>query len=435
MSKLLIGSIKDRLDIASNKSTTSEILDVLAKDGNDLVVQEVSRHKNILSDTLDALSVHHDTQVLLNVANHPNTLIGTLKKMYGIHQYNWVNSVIVKRVGLEVMRKYLKEKDVELNDEEPASVKLENISKKDLDNLGKWVDSDNDEGGYSIDKIRVNINSNDYIFESADNDFEQKPDNIVVYNYWNHQEHITSGTREAIWENFLLPAKKEKENVILKNKINLDDKFGAGFLGGVDIVMWDRTVMEFRDYKRVGTINNNVITLSPDYQDNNQAIEFARNKVISHSYTSIMNMPINAKFPYAPKDIQEIATKIQSLEETIENFLNLKNIIDITNPNFKQNSDKSFKQHKIQMMLEINYLEHGEILGHDISKKEEFYNLLRENFDVDVNFKQTDDLNTIHEVKDGGMSSVKDYATRCDDTCGTIEDIIAMSTPVRDLEQ
>jgi len=58
-------------------------------------------------------------------------------------------------------------------------------------------------------------------------------------------------------------------------KKSLSEKFGASFMGGVDLVMWDRTVLENRDYKRVGIINNGVATLSPDYQDDYDAKLYA----------------------------------------------------------------------------------------------------------------------------------------------------------------
>jgi len=67
-----------------------------------------------------------------------------------------------------------------------------------------------------------------------------------------------------------------KEEIHKKELGMNSQKFGAGHLGGVDIVIWDRTVLENNDYKRVGVINDGVCELTPDYYSDSEAIEFAK---------------------------------------------------------------------------------------------------------------------------------------------------------------
>ncbi len=108
----LKSSFTERLNMASGSKTPAPILDVLADDEHVLIVQNVSNHKNTSGPTLEKLSSHHDKQVRLNIANHPNTATETLKKMHGANQHNWVNMVVVERVGLQEMKNYINEKKV-----------------------------------------------------------------------------------------------------------------------------------------------------------------------------------------------------------------------------------------------------------------------------------------------------------------------------------
>ncbi|WP_152633281.1 hypothetical protein [Aliarcobacter butzleri] len=80
-----------------NEDTTSnqfDLEDITKKDSN------------ISAAYLDVLSTHRHQQILLNVANHPNTTEKTLLSMYGPAQYNWVNNVVVNRVGNKRLKSY-----------------------------------------------------------------------------------------------------------------------------------------------------------------------------------------------------------------------------------------------------------------------------------------------------------------------------------------
>lgn len=74
---------------------------------NQFALEDITKKdSNISAAYLDVLSTHRHQQILLNVANHPNTTKETLLSMYGPAQYNWVNNVVVKRVGSKKLKSY-----------------------------------------------------------------------------------------------------------------------------------------------------------------------------------------------------------------------------------------------------------------------------------------------------------------------------------------
>ena len=73
-------------------------------------------------------------------------------------------------------------------------------------------------------------------------------------------------------------------------------KFGAGHAGGVDTFLWDRTVSENNDYKRVGIIDNGVCELTPDYYYDSEAMEFAKSMGAVEFVDIFVNMSEDRKF-------------------------------------------------------------------------------------------------------------------------------------------
>ena len=73
-------------------------------------------------------------------------------------------------------------------------------------------------------------------------------------------------------------------------------KFGAGHAGGVDTFLWDRTVSENNDYKRVGIIDNGVCELTPDYYYDDAAREFAKSMGAVEFVDIFVNMSEDRKF-------------------------------------------------------------------------------------------------------------------------------------------
>lgn len=88
----------------------------------------------------------------------------------------------------------------------------------------------------------------------------------------------------------LLEKSNTNKDLICDNEHKKSERFGAGFFGGVDTVMWDRTVRENNDYKTVGTIHNGLATLRAEYRNDLGAIEFAK----SMGATSFENTSIQA---------------------------------------------------------------------------------------------------------------------------------------------
>lgn len=54
------------------------------------------------------------------------------------------------------------------------------------------------------------------------------------------------------------------------------DRFGAGHMGGVDAVVWDKTAEENGDYKKVGYVHNGKIKVYDDYKGDKDALDYLK---------------------------------------------------------------------------------------------------------------------------------------------------------------
>ncbi len=95
------------------------------------------------------------------------------------------------------------------------------------------------------------------------------------------------------------------------------------------------------------------------------------------TYSSVRNQPMQAKLDVVPQNIREATEVAKSIPESVIGFFALKNVIDLINPDFK-NLEKDFKQHKIQLVIEIANLEYG--FAKNTENKKLFYNSLLEKF-------------------------------------------------------
>lgn len=73
-------------------------------------------------------------------------------------------------------------------------------------------------------------------------------------------------------EDFIDNYGKEKEQPKMETK----DRFGAGSMGGADTTMWDTEKQENGDYKIVGTITRGHATMRKEYENDADAIEYAK---------------------------------------------------------------------------------------------------------------------------------------------------------------
>ena len=144
--------------------------------------------------------------------------------------------------------------DIEDDDTEPDDIDLSNISLGTIMSLGIPTEDDD-----IYDRIRIAVNNVDYVIDVRD-------DNLQVYDYFNHTKIQKFESKEQLFYDFILPAQ-----VVEINR----EKYGAGYLGGVDTIIWDKTKEEHGDYKRVGTIDKGVADITTEYQHKTPALEFA----------------------------------------------------------------------------------------------------------------------------------------------------------------
>ena len=93
-------------------------------------------------------------------------------------------------------------------------------------------------------------------------------------------------------------------------------KFGAGHAGGVDTFLWDRTVSENNDYKRVGIIDNGVCELTPDYYYDDAAREFAKSMGAVEFVNIFVNMSEDEIIEFAknPNTSTEVLKRLSNDE-------------------------------------------------------------------------------------------------------------------------
>ena len=86
-------STSEKMDLAET-STDKDVLDDLAKDENEYVLNELAKNPNLSPESLDKLSNNPSTKIRGNVAQNPNTSQETLKKLAGDES----NFVVIKVV-------------------------------------------------------------------------------------------------------------------------------------------------------------------------------------------------------------------------------------------------------------------------------------------------------------------------------------------------
>lgn len=93
--------------------TNPSVLDKLANSENFIIVERVAKNTHLSLETLKRLSKSSSHQVLLNIANNPSTPNEVLLDMYiPINQYQWVNRIIIDRVGEDAVKEYYSQKQL-----------------------------------------------------------------------------------------------------------------------------------------------------------------------------------------------------------------------------------------------------------------------------------------------------------------------------------
>jgi len=119
-------------------------------------------------------------------------------------------------------------------------------------------------------------------------------------------------------------------------------RFGAGHGGGVDTVIWDRDKKEYGDYKRVGTIDKGHAVIKGEYQDNQEAIEFAKRmgaKTFEHDKTEITPENIAEFYPsMSDEEKAEILNKVDVFYN--DRFTEVIEALKISSNALRENSRK-----------------------------------------------------------------------------------------------
>ena len=83
-------------------------------------------------------------------------------------------------------------------------------------------------------------------------------------------------------DKYIFDLDNQEHTQAIKDVLSLDfnnnriERFGAGFKGGVDTIIWDRETQEKGDYKTVARIDKGIADIIEGYQDNQELIEFIK---------------------------------------------------------------------------------------------------------------------------------------------------------------
>ncbi len=206
-------------------------------------------------------------------------------------------------------------------------------------------------GEYAIEKIE----NNELALVNSDGEILKKTDKGMI--------QITKG-----FEDYSIPDDIEKafiqrtyENSIDNEKskeIKENERFGAGFLGGVDTVIWDREVEEFGDYKTVARIDKGVADIKEGYRDNNELIQFAKSLGATTFKHEVVQEDIIEQYNSFINDDKRETYLIENADNininTLENIHNEENnselaslLMDLVNDKKNENNENFIIDEKI----------------------------------------------------------------------------------------